>query len=251
MRNSRLLLTAFAFSGVVGLCAPAAADPFTSVSLTYTTTGYGEGATIAPYGAIDYIGPFSVTVTGGLDATFIAFCDDFNNDINPDGTYSFFVSNTEADAEAYQSGLSATAIHEIIGLTFHGVTDYGSYSAADGAAIQLAIWQLQNGVTATAPSGLDAAAQALISGGSADTWYSDFLSANYMAVQLEAPESDCTPAAVVGSMTYNTLCQWQGLLTVAPNGHTRNVPEPASIAFLGTGLIGGAFVRRRRTSKRA
>ena len=165
MRTSRMIIGGLAMVAALGFSAPASAA-FIPVTLTSFATipTEGEGATIAPYGSIDYIGPSIIHLQN--IGNFIVFCDDFANTINPkDVPFDYFASTTLADAEAYQDGLSATVIHEIEGLTFEGtqLAASNSLSPSQGAAYQMAIWRLQNpGLTATAPAGLDADADALI-----------------------------------------------------------------------------------------
>ena len=258
MHTSKLMIGGLAVAAAIAFCAPASAAPFVPVTMTAFSTipTEGEGATIAPYGAIDYIGPSMITLNGTLN--LIVFCDDFANSINPnDVPFAYFASTAQADAEAYQDGLSSTVIHEIEGLTFEGtqLAASNSLSPSQGAAYQMAIWRLQNpGLTATSPASLDSDADALIalSGG----FYTDFVNSGWIVTQLESP---CDPA-LVGNITFNSApfgddpnCQTQGFIVVTPNGFTTNIPtpEPGTIALLGSGLVGAALVRRRRKTAKA
>jgi len=258
MRTSQILVGAMAIAVAAAFSAPASAAAFLPVTMTAFNTipTEGEGATIPPYGAIDYIGPSIITLTGF--GPLIVFCDDFGNSINPSKVpYNYFASTTQADAEKYQGALGATTIQEIEGLTYEGtiLAGFNSLSQTQGAAYQLAIWRLQNpGLSASDPSGLDAAADALIA--QSDTFYANFLASTWVVVQLESP----CDTSLVGNITYLSAplgndpnCQVQGLILTVPNGGLTNIPtpEPASIALLGSGLIGAAWVRRRRRAAKA
>lgn len=253
MRTFKMLMGGLALVAAASFSAPASAAPFLPVTMTAFNTipSEGEGATIPPRGAIDYIGPSIITLDG--IGSFIVFCDDFANDFNPDNLpQDYFASTTLADAEFYQDGLSALTIHRIEGLTYEGtiLAGFNLLSPTDGAAYQLAIWQLQNpGLSATSPAGLDAAAAALIA--QADAFYADFVAADWIVTQLESP----CDTSLVGQITYLSApfdndpnCQSQGFIVVTPNGFITNIPtpEPTTIALLGSGLVGAALVRRRR-----
>ena len=258
MRISKVIIGSLAIAAAASFGAPASAAPFLPESMTAFATipSEGEGATIAPYGAIDYIGPSIITLNGTTQ--FIVFCDDFANSIDPNTVpIAYFASTSQTDAEFYQDGLSATVIHEIEGLTFQGTNLAGanSLSQTDGAAYQLAIWQLQNpGLSATAPVGLDAAAAALIA--QSLTFYASFVASGDIVTQLESP----CDTSLVGQITFNSApsgndpnCQTQGFIVVTPNGFITNIPtpEPGTIALLGSGLVGAALVRRRRKTAKA
>lgn len=262
MRNSKLLLAALAAMATIGLAAPAVADPVVPVTLlSYDFTTSTErtlltGTLVTSGDPGPFIGAFYLDLDlGGGNQLLgvLAFCDDLTNDIDPGGVpYDYFATTTAAGVNNYLSPLSQASINNIIGLVYSA--NLSILDPSQGAAYQLAIWDLEYpGETINADAGvadpnLQANADALIANAAAD--FAAFQAdGTFDAVQLESP---CDPA-LAGSITFHSApfgddpnCQVQGLILVVPNGHTRNLPEPGTIALLGSGLIGFGALRRRR-----
>src|SRR5262249_5947557 len=127
-----------------------------------------------------YIGTFNVTLSGSLNGTFVGFCDDFTDSINPAIVYTTTSnSTTRTDVNTYLTGsapalpLTTTQVDEIIGLAFHGVSNVNTLTGDQEAAIQEAIWDIQQEAESNSPAGLATSADLLI-GATADGYYNDF-----------------------------------------------------------------------------
>ena len=278
MRNSKPLLAAFAIVATFGCAEPALAfsDPVSPVTITNFTV-FGEavhlsgtagggfdfpGPTIGTF-SLNLLFPDSSTVSGQL-----AFCDDLFNDIDPNDEnfpYWFTDPNNPTGANDYLSPIGQTAIDNIVGLLYAANFDPQiSSDPTTAAAYQLAIWQLEYGgpPNVAADPASDPLLQTLADSLAADasTDFANFTNdGQFGYVQLESP---CDPA-LAGTITLNPSpfatpsgsedpnCQTQGLITLVPVNHTRDVPEPGTLVLLGSGLIGfGAYRRRRRATVR-
>jgi len=274
MQHSKFLLGAVAIAASVGFAAPAAAIPATwsgpfSLHLNPLDFTVGTG-TLKPglphthldlngsslgHQSIQYAGPLSVTINT-IPPTFpqneIVFCDDLKDSVTPNHTYNnYFASDPAAPADvvSYLNVGSLATAHEIMGLTALGTDDFnkGTLTPELGAALQMAIWELEYGGTATfsGDANFQTVVADLIAGAAAD--YTFFTSsANFLVPwtfsQLEAPCSSKN----VGLITKDSRCQTQGLLLAIPGIPLNNVPEPITLTLFGAGLAGVAAYRRRR-----
>ena len=257
MRNAKLFLAALA--ALVGFTLPAAAAfsdpvlPVTLLSYDFTTSAEQTqltGSIITTNSPGPFIGAFYLDLDVG--SGLLAFCDDLTNEIDPNGVpYDYFATTTPAGVNDYLSPLSQNDINSIIGLVYQA--NLSLLSPQDGAAFQLAIWDLEYGaanITANAAGDPNLQANADALRANAASFYAAFLAdGTFDAVQLESP---CNPA-LAGKITFQSSpfgddpnCQVQGLILIVPNGHTRNLPEPGTLALLGSGLIGFGVYRRRR-----
>lgn len=274
MNKSKLILSALAFAVSLAFAAPAAAAPLTwtgplslHVNPLDFTVGTGTLQPGLPHTHLDligsslgdrsikYAGPVSVTLdtfpVGGLNGfpqTVIVFCDDLAHTFTPNHTYNnYFASDPTAPADIVSYiNLGTTAAHEIMGLSALGTNDdiNGTLTPELGAAIQLAIWEIEYGGTATfsGDAGFQTLVANLIAGAAADYTLFTSLAEPWTFSQLEAP---CN-SHLVGLITKETSCQTQGQILAIPGTIVTNfVPEPITLLIFGAGLGGIAAIRRR------
>lgn len=275
MKQSKLILGTLAIAASLGFAAPAAAIPATwtgPYSLTVNpldfTVGTGtlhpglpkvqlslNGSSLGTR-SIAYAGPVSVTIDtlpiggqNGFPETVVVFCDDLAHTFQVNHTYdNYFISDPTAPTDVVNYiDLGTTTAHDIMGLTALGTNDYilGTLTAERGAAIQMAIWELEYGGTATfsGDANFQNVVANLMAGAAADYTLFTSQSEPWTFSQLEAP---CNQN-LVGIMTQFTPCQTQGQILAIPGTIvTGFVPEPITLLVFGAGLGGIAAVRRRR-----
>lgn len=215
--NSKLLSISLAAVVVAALASTARADNFQYTGMNLgnaeTATLYMNGNKIvtAYTGKIDFVNVNTSTA-------FSTVCADINSDLNS-GSHSYNLSSTDP--------LGSTGVDKagrIVGQYFALAT-----TADQQAGLQLAVWDaLYNGSSSFDLTGSKTNTGFSVTGASSGalTWGASY----YAAVNTN-----------FGSATY--------LQTSASGGQSQltaqAVPEPASIAALGVGLV-GLFVRRRR-----
>jgi hypothetical protein len=270
MRNSKLVFGALAFVASVGFAVPASAIPATwtgpyslHVNPLDFTVGTGtlrpglpkttldlNGSTLGSQ-SIPYAGPVSVTIntippTSPQD--LIVFCDDLAHNITPGHTYNnYYISDPAAPADIVSYiDLGATIAHDVMGLTALGTNDYilGTLTPERGAAIQMAIWELEYGGTATfsGDANFQSVVANLVAGAAADYTLFTGQPVPWTFSQLEAP---CSPL-LVGLITQFTTCQTQGQILAIPGTIVENIPEPITLSLFGAGLVGLASLSRRK-----
>lgn len=246
MMNGPIKATYLAFFGLVSATAvsiPAFADPITAVSVSNVQVNWAQGeGTNTNVEGIYYAGPISYTVNFGTgNLQLITWCDDLNNIVYIGSSEQYYATDAH-DANGYLSPLSISIDHEIAGLAFEGtiLAQSNSLNPATGAAYQMAIWELQYaGLQDTSPS-LQTSVNSLLA--QATTDYLQMRHDGYTYSQLEAPGCDQQP----GSITYTNTCQVQGQIYIH-----KAVPEPGSLALIGSGLFGMSLWRRRKARKTA
>ena len=186
-----------------------------------------------------------MTLDGG-PLPYVVFCDDLYNYVNIGGSYNYWATG-EQGANDYLSPLSLTTAHEIAGLAFLGTANPIA-SPQDGAAIQVAIWEIEYaGLQATDPT-IQTEVNTLIANALND--YTTFSGLGWTYAELESP---CDPT-LAGSISYTATpypsdanCQVQGQIVALEPGNTLNTtPEPLTLSIFGAGLAGAAAMRRRK-----
>ena len=269
MTHSRLILGALAVAAAIGIATPASAIPATwsgpyslHVNALDFTVGTGTlapghpslnltGSTVGSH-SIAYAGPVSVTlntIPATIPQDLIVWCDDLVHHFAPNHTYNnYYASDPTAPIDVVNYiDLGTTIAHDVMGLAALGTNDYllGTLTAERGAAIQMAIWELEYGGTATfsGDAGFQTLVASLMAGAAADYTLFTSQAEPWTFSQLEAP---CN-ASLVGTMTQFTRCQTQGQIVAIPGTIvTGFVPEPITLSLFGAGLAGIAAYRRRR-----
>lgn len=218
MRLSRihLALSVVLFSLV--LASPALAN---TVQLTYvqgTGSGIGGGA----------VYPYAVYVNNSSNYTYV-LCDSYDNTIRQGETWTATVSPFLQGIKTGLFGPSMTMDYKAAGLIFKAMMagQIGSTNAS------WAIW----GLFSTSAQG---ASQFALTGGSATD-------ATYLALAQTAPNS-----AYNGLLLYTPVAgtqSWGGTPQEFIGYTCSPVPEPSTLMFMGTGLVGLAGALRRKLVK--
>jgi hypothetical protein len=194
-----------------------------------------------------FIGPLNMSVTDVATSSVTPqtlWCTDIFDIFAPNGTYN--LSNTGL------SGLGATKVGQINALLANAVLspEYIADPAAAGAAIQAAIWEIEN---ETATFGYNVTTPALTVSVDSDT-------ANFAAdVGLFLSKVSGTTGTNGTWQPDNTQMVMEyvpvdpahnqsfGFLQLSGGGNSIATPEPASLMLLGGGVVGLAAVRRKKT----
>jgi hypothetical protein len=221
MRSSRihLILSVLVFSLL--LASPAFAH---TISMTYT----GHHGATAQNGS-PYIGyPYYISLNGSTTSTAM-MCDSFDNTVIPSETWNATASPFLQGIATSMFGPSMTLDYKAAGLMFESVLN----GTLNSNTAQWAIW----GFFSTFSSDPQALAYFLANPNFAAT------EATYLALAGLAPNS-----------AYNGLTLYTPLDGAAGHGPQEfigysAVPEPSSVMFMGTGLVGLAGVIRRKLAK--
>ena len=234
-----------ALLAAAGFAAPALADPFWVSNVTVPSGVYSVSTSL---GSVYYAGQINFTMNPGTsydpNTTFTTavWCDDFYNPVYIGSQNQYY----SASANTYLAPLTSSQIHNIAGLAFYGDQNLGN--ATVDAEVQLAIWEIEYGMTVTDGRTPQSQIQTLLNHAHAE--YIDMLLAGDTYIQLESPGCGQTP----GSLTYTSSCQTQGQIAIVPGGDgccSVPVPEPGPLGLLGSGLVAFGAWRRRSSSKRS
>jgi hypothetical protein len=194
-----------------------------------------------------YVGPLNMNVTDVATSSTIQqtlWCTDIFDTFVAGGTYT--LSNSGL------SGLGATKVGQINALLAHAPLSpqYGADSAAAGAAIQAAIWEIEN---ETVNFGYDVSAPAFQVSLDSDagnfaadaTLFLSNVSGTNGTNGVWQPVGDQTVMEYVPVNPAQN--QSFGFLQLGGGGSSIPTPEPASLLLLGGGFVGLAAVRRKKT----
>jgi hypothetical protein len=190
-----------------------------------------------------YIGPLNMTVTDTATNSSIQqtlWCTDIFNDFQAGGLYT--ISQTDLASRI------GTAKANQINALLANVTPV---DAAQGAAAQAAIWEIENEPGLTGYQ-IDTGLFTTSVDSDADEFASDIATYLGNVSGTDGTNGVWQPVAGVPVTEYVPIDgpnQSFGFLNLSGGGDIPPVPEPASLGILGLGILGVAAVRRKRSSQ--
>ena len=221
--------------GAIACAGPAQATTINVTNVAVPLTAGGINVTDGTNSFSNIIaGQIALTasVSGGLPGSFVlyAWCVDFYHDIYlGQNSYTYTVAGAVVTDDSNGTALSTTVSNKLMTLAAYGNTQLAGAKAGDAnfsSAVQLAIWK-------TEYAGFAFTANATVT--------------SYVASLQTYAANNSAPATSMRSLsgTQNLITDSIGL-TFSSNAQANAVPEPASMALIGVGLVALAGARRKK-----